>query len=117
MAANSVDEHPHKLLIERGEYTSTDWCVVHRPDCPTETYQGQLGEKDPFDMIHYTCRMQAVIDGNGIDDIENWKELETGEYEIKSYYEYHPGDFGGTYGEDHEIGLFLVTDTQEPHHG
>lgn len=111
MAANSVDEHPHKLLIERNHGKEPiDWCVVHRPDCPKETYQGQLGEKDPFDMIHYTCRVQAVIDGNGIDDIENWQELATGEYEIKSYYEYIPGDFGGSYGAEHEIGLFLVTE-------
>jgi hypothetical protein len=111
MPENSIDDEPHKLMIERNhDKEPIDWVVVHLPSCPTETYQAQLSEKDPFDMIHYTCRMQAVIDGNGIDDIENWQGLETGEYKIKSYYEYHPGEFGGTYGEDHEIGLLLVED-------
>ena len=111
MADNSVDEHTHKLFIERNYGKEpADWIVVHRDDCPKETYHGELGQKDEYPMIHYTCRVQACIDANGIDDIENWKELPHGEHKIKSYYEYHAGEAGGTYGEEHEIGLILVED-------
>jgi hypothetical protein len=106
----SKDEQPHILVIEnideeKGEY---DWYVEHLPDCPKETYDTGMWDQKHEPMEYYTCRTQAVIDNNSLDDIEDWKKLAPGRYKIKSYYEYHPGEFGGTYGEEHEIGIVMV---------
>lgn len=111
MSKYDEDDVPHILVIEvQGE----DWWIKHLKDCPTETFDA--GETDFTQkhepVVYFTCRLQAVVDGNGLDDIENWKELPPGEYEIASYYQYYPGEFGGQYGEEHEIGLYLVKESE-----
>jgi len=102
------DKEPHILVIEN---TDGDHYVKHLDDCPKEEFSSGDWEMDMSDPLeYYTCRTQAAIDGNDIDDIENWRELPPGEYKIKSYYEYHPGEFGGSYGAEYEIGIFLVNE-------
>jgi hypothetical protein len=103
---SNQDDQPHTLVIEHADHEKGewDWFVLHLPTCPTEDVVG-FGDEP---LEYFTCRVQAVIDANGIDDIENWRELKPGKYPIKSYYEYYPGEYGGTYGEEHDIGIFLV---------
>jgi len=101
----SEDEFSHILVIEN---TEGDYYVKHPSCCPTSRASGMFDDLEETIGWYYTCRVQAVLDGNGLDDIENWKDLAPGEYEIKSYYEYHPGEFGGSIGADHEIAIFLV---------
>ena len=99
------DELSHILVIEN---TDHDWYVKHPPTCPTQkVIGGMFDDLEGFEFRH-DCRVQAILDHNGIDDIDDWTDLAPGEYEIKSYYEYHPGELGGTYGEEHEIAIFLV---------
>lgn len=104
---NSVDEIPHVLVIEEkcDDPIDTVWHVRHLDSCPKEQFLGWFDKHEP--MQYFTCRVQACIDGNGLDDIENWKDLPVGEHLIVSQYVYYPGDFGGSYGAEHEISLML----------
>lgn len=105
----SEDEKPHILVIH-SKYDSErggDWTVEHLDDCPIEIYSSGDFEEKHEPLEYYNCRLQAAIDGNGLDDIEDWKELEPGEYKIKSYYQYWPGEYGGESDAEHEIGIFL----------
>lgn len=114
MANYDEDDKPHTLVIEN-EYDEVlgrkpDWSIIHLDDCPVEVFSdGSFDEKhEPLE--YHNCRVQAVIDGNGIDDIEDWWRLPPGEYKIVSYYEYYPGDYGGSLGAEHEIDIFMITD-------
>ncbi len=103
---NEVDEREHVLVIEaKYDDGEIDWYIEHLDTCPKEEFLNGIDKSES--MEYYICRAQACLDGNSLDDIEDWRELPIGRYDIKSYYEYIPGDFGGSYGAEHEIGLFL----------
>jgi hypothetical protein len=102
---NDIDEQPHILILgidDDGVFIDE---IHHLDSCEVEV-DTALPHEIPFAQRH-TCRVQSIIDCNGIDDIDGWRELPPGEYEIKSYYIYHPGEFGGSYGAEHETGIVL----------
>jgi hypothetical protein len=105
MPKNDKDTEAHILVIEeQGE----SWDICHLKKCPTER-GGAMFDDIEGETLYYTCRVQACIDANGLYDIDGWDELPPGRYDIISYYEYYPGEFGGSYGEEHEIGLLLIS--------
>lgn len=108
---SSEDEVAHTMwIVGIGEdkYFSVD----HLPTCGIERVENDLGpDGRPFER--HTCRLAWVLETWGFDFLghadgrEGWEFLEPGSYAVKSYTEYRPGEFGGTYGEEWDTGAFV----------
>jgi hypothetical protein len=102
-SGKTTDEVNHKVRISRykeeGYDDFVEYEVIHPDTCKEEMiWTNPKGN----DVYGYTCGVQYVIDHVGLDDIEGWKELEDGEYDL-GFYAYTPSSLY----EDHECYCYI----------
>ncbi|MBU6232402.1 hypothetical protein KGP36_07245 [Patescibacteria group bacterium] len=103
---------PHILLIEGEEGEDKSYSVKHNSDCPIEVldddFMGHKREECVCDveveLWHVGLDALSDQEGNEID----WRELAPGEYQIRFWSEYYPGEFGGSIGAEWDCGLELI---------
>lgn len=108
---------PHILVIEEGEnypdspLIDKSYSVKHNPDCPIEIldddFMGHKREECVCDVEVELWNVGLELsdsEGNKID----WRGLAPGEYQIRFWSEYYPGEFNGSIGAEWDCGLELI---------